>query len=216
MKSLSVGIIGIGLIVASLLVGAVHGRLTNRWGIQPDMKEAARRLESLPEEIEGWECIASERNEHKLDDRVSEMLQCQGSVNRVYRNTKTNETISVVVLLGPSGPISVHTPEICYSSQDYRIAADRVEQKVSDKEDLWDLRLKAKESDAGLRVMYGWTNDGNWDATVEPRFAYGGRPLLYKIQLAGPVPNEKADQDACRDFLEAFLPVLRKHLLIPG
>src|SRR5690349_5077895 len=102
MKSYSVVLIGIGLIAASLLVGVVHGRLTNRWGMQPDMKEAARRLDSLPEQLEGWECTS-----HKLDNRVSAMLQCQGYVNRVYRNTKTDETVSVVVLLGPAGPISV-------------------------------------------------------------------------------------------------------------
>ena len=212
MKPFSAVLIGIGLIAASLLVGVVHGRLTNRWGMQPDMKEAGRRLESLPEELDGWECTT-----HDLDERVSEMLQCQGSVNRVYHNTKTGETVSVVVLLGPAGPISVHTPEICYSSQDYRITSDRVKTPINDQESLWDLRLKSNHRDASqLRVMYGWTNDGNWNATGDPRFAYGGRPLLYKIQLAGPVPNEKTDQDACRDFLKAFLPALRKHLLIPG
>jgi hypothetical protein len=210
MKSYILALSAGGLTAVSLLVGVVHGRLTNRWGPQPDMEEASRRLESMPEDIEGWHC---DPHSPPLDERVKEMLQCQGSLNRVYENVKTGQTVSVVVLLGPAGPISVHTPEICYSSQDYQIASDRVAYTIDSQQDLWDLRLKAKEGGAPLRVLYAWTNDGNWDATANPRFAFGGRPLLYKIQLAGPVPNETSDQDACRDFLDAFLPVLRKHLI---
>lgn len=212
MKSYLLVLVAGGLIAVSLLVGVVHGRMTNRWGIQPDMKEASRRLESMPADIDGWHAES-----YPLDERVAEMLQCQGSLNRVYENPKTGQKVSIVVLLGPAGPIAVHTPEICYSSKDYSITSDRVPYAVDDQQDLWDLRLKSNRAGAApLRVLYGWTNDGNWDATANPRFAFGGRPLLYKIQLAGPVPNESGEQDACRDFLAAFLPVLRKHLLSPG
>lgn len=212
MKSPILVLLVLALGAASIAVGVVHGRLTNRWGTPPDMKEAARKLDSLPQEISGWECT-----EHDLDQRVADMLQCKGYVNRIYKNTKTGETISVVVLLGPAGPISVHTPEICYSSRDYKISSDRVKHPLDDKQDLWDLRLKSTQAGAApLRVLYGWTNDRDWHANADPRFAYGGRPLLYKIQLAGPLPaNEKAP-DPCEVFLSAFLPVLREHLLNPG
>lgn len=210
MKNFTLAIIAVGLIGISAVVGVVHGRLTNRWGPQPDMLDAARRLEAMPADIEGWKAV-----DHELDPRVAEMLQCKGYVNRVYENVKTGQKVSVVVLLGPAGPIAVHTPEVCYSSQDYSIATDRTGFKVDDRQDLWDLRLKSNRPGAApLRVLYGWTNDGNWHANDNPRFAYGGRPLLYKIQLAGPEPV--GDNDACQEFLAAFLPVLRKHLLSPG
>lgn len=210
MKNFLLALIVVGLIGISAVVGVVHGRLTNRWGPQPDMLDAARRLESMPLDIEGWKAT-----DHELDERVREMLQCKGHLNRVYENVKTGQRVSVVVLLGPAGPISVHTPEICYSSRDYSITSDRTNHQVDEQQDLWDLRLKSNRAGAAtLRVLYGWTNDGNWHANDNPRFEYGGRPLLYKIQLAGPEPV--GETDACQDFLKAFLPVLRKHLLSPG
>lgn len=213
MKTYLLGLIGGGLIVSSLLVGVVHGRLTNRWGIQPDMAEAGRRLKSVPADFGDWRMSS----ESKLEDRIAEMLQCEGSLTRVYENTRTGQKVSVFLIVGPSGPVAVHTPEICYSSKDYRITDDRVKYTFDDQQDLWDLRLKANQAGAPpIRVMYAWTNDGNWDATANPRFAFGGRPLLYKIQLAGPIPSESGETDACRDFLAGFLPALRPHLYQAG
>jgi hypothetical protein len=208
MKSYFVALIAGGLILSSTLVGIVHGRLTNRWGVQPDMKEAARRLENTPLEVEGWQLVS----EAELGQTVVEMLQCKGSLNRVYKSVKTGDYVSFVVLLGPPGPIAVHTPEICYSSRDYRIEKDRSAWLANDTDQLWDLGLKAKnEREAPLRVLYGWTSDGEWKATDDPRFAFAGQPMLYKIQLAGP-PAKGEGQDACKDFLTAFLPLLRKHV----
>jgi hypothetical protein len=204
--------VGTVLLAATAVVGVVHGNLTNRWGEQPDMFAAAELLEELPESIEGWNLLRSS----PLDERVKEMLQCSGSISRVYENATTGERIYVVVLLGPSGPIAVHTPEICYSSKDYRITAARQRWSLNEQEEFWDLRLKANDiSGSPLRVLYGWTNDRHWHATQYPRFAFGGRPLLYKIQLAGPVPVDQG-RDACQDFLTAFLPVLRERLVGPN
>jgi hypothetical protein len=162
----------------------------------------------MPLELEGWHLV----RETELSKSATEMLQCKGSVRRIYENNKTGDHVSVVVLLGPSGPIAVHTPEICYSSRDYRIERDRVACELNDGDQLWDLRLKANDDrNLPLRVMYGWTNNGKWQATEQPRFTFGGRPMLYKIQLAGPVPVSE-DKDACKEFLAVFLPSLRGHV----
>lgn len=211
-KPLSVLILAAVLLAVTLATGVVHGTRTNRWGPQPDLVAAAKLLEETPDQVAGWHRLPSE----DLDPRVSEMLQCRGSLCRVYEHAETGERVSVFVLLGPAGPIAVHTPEICYSSKDYRIVEDRQRWPINEHEDLWDLRLKRNDlSETPLRVVYGWTNDRQWHATDWPRFAYGGRPLLYKLQMAGPVPGNE-NQDACRDFLNAFLPLLQKHLAQDG
>jgi hypothetical protein len=209
MKSFSLWIVGAALVAATLGVAVAHGKLSRRWGTPPDVEAAAKRLERLPTQIGDWQIKGSDQ---KLDERVAQMLQCNGTINRVYENTKTGDKVRVFVVLGPAGPIAVHTPEICYSSKDYKIDAPRQRWAVDDANTLWDLRLKSNDiSDTPLRVVYGWTNDTHWQATDSPRFAFGGRPMLYKIQLAGPVPASE-ERDACREFLSAFLPVLKKHL----
>ena len=56
---------------------------------------------------------------------------------------------------------------------------------------------------------------GGWTAPVNPRWTYGGRPLLYKIQVAADLSeNEKAGAiDPGMRFLQDFLPALERHLM---
>jgi hypothetical protein len=209
------GLTGI-LVAITVAAGLVHGRWTNRWGHRPDIVSAAERLEQVPLIIGDWQAQGNQ----PLDPVAARLLQCAGSVNRRYVNEKTGDRIWVAVLLGPAGPIAVHTPEICYSSQNYHIAKDRDQWTVGEADqpadEFWDLRMQGNDVSAmPFRVLYGWTKEKHWKATENPRFSYGGSHYLYKLQLSGPNPSEDQSRDACRDFLTAFLPVLRKHMIDP-
>jgi hypothetical protein len=156
--------------------------------------------------------------EEQLAKEVAEVLHCYGSVQRVYQHDSTGTKVSFVVLFGPMGPISVHTPEICYSSRDYSVATQRealvVQATPEVNDQLWDLRLKAnRASGQPLRVLYGWTCNGVWQATERPRFSFAGKPYLYKLQLAVATPAKQQQSDMCENFLQEFLPVLRPFLL---
>ena len=207
------------LVASTVAVGVVHGRLTQRWGVRPDMIGAARQLEKVPEVAGDWKMVSND----KLDPKAAEMLQCTGQLNRIYQNDKTGDRISVFVILGPMGPTAAHTPDICYSSRDYDITRERQVWKIdlpdNSSHDFWDLRLAANNLDKSpLRTVYAWTNSLTWEAPSSPRFKYGGSPYLYKVQVAGPPPKDEEDgknYDACRDFLMNFLPQLREHMLSP-
>ncbi len=216
MKSLSFyGMCGC-LIALTLLVGVVSGRMSGRWGPRPDVVSAGKRLKLVPQTIGDWEV----KRDSDLEPDVVRMLQCNGSMSRAYQNVKTGDVVSLFVILGPPGPTSVHTPEICYSSKDYKITQDRTRWKLSDSQEpldeFWDLRLEANDVAAsGIRTLYGWTNTKHWQATDSPRFSFGGSPYLYKLQISGPLPAEDEKHDVCREFLTAFLPALRKQMLEP-
>lgn len=216
MKLTSLLLIGVALVATTVTAGFVHGRWTNRWGHRPNIISAGERLEKLPLVIGNWQS----KGDSPLDPVAARLLQCAGSINRVYENAKTGDHVAVAVLLGPSGPIAVHTPEICYSSQNYQISHDRRPWMVNDpdqpEDEFWDLRMQGKDLEAPpFRVLYGWTNEKKWNATVNPRYKYGGSSYLYKLQLAGSIPVEGQDYDTCREFLVEFLPVLRNHMLDP-
>ena len=129
------------LVASTVAVGVVHGRLTQRWGVRPDMIGAARQLEKVPEVAGDWKMVSNA----KLDPKAAEMLQCTGQLNRAYQNDKTGDRISVFVILGPMGPTAAHTPDICYSSRDYDITRERQVWKIdlpdNSSHDFWDLRL---------------------------------------------------------------------------
>jgi hypothetical protein len=79
-------------------------------------------------------------------------------------------------------------------------------------ETLFQMTFRSNDPEqALLRVLYGWAGaDGHWRAANNPRFEYGGEPLLYKIQLASDTTQQadKEGSDVCRRFLQDFLPVV--------
>ncbi len=201
--------IGCIVIAATIALGTIHGSWTNRWGNNPDLLQAGRKLEQLPKVLGNWRLKQS----NELERSVSEMLQCSGNVSRVYENTNTGEIVQVFLVVGPSGPIAVHTPEVCYSTKDYSLVAPRQRWSPNETDEFWDLRMVRNDlTKSQLRVLYGWTNNTHWQAVEQPRFWFGGRPVLYKLQFAGPVPVSD-DHDPASDFLSELLPILRDHMI---
>ena len=219
MKPAAFLLAGIGALVVTLVSGTIHGRFTNRWGTPPDLEAAGRRVESLPTTFGDWRLTSQE----DLDDNAVRLLQCSGYIHRIYHNIKNPllSQVQVAVLVGPAGPISVHTPEICYSSRDYAVEQEPRHLSIhlsgeSGEHELWGMSLSAKNNPtrAPLRVCYGWSTGGAWQAPEHPRFQYGGRPLLYKIQIASEVApgSSSDDSESCTNFLRDFLPVLDQRL----
>ena len=209
------------VLVLTLVSGIIQGRMTNRWGVPETSAVAAKRLAEFLEDTEfgDWKCESSRR----MSEHVVDMLECAEHIDRTYVNQRTGDTVNVAILLGPSGPISVHTPEVCYSSRAYDIREERqrvsIQSKDGKEDTFWGLTFRSNSLDADiLRVYYAWTPGRNWEAPKEPRFSFSKYPYIYKIQLAGHLPLE-ADVDAedpCRKFLQDFVPVAREYLVAPS
>jgi hypothetical protein len=202
----------------TLFTGLMHGKLTNRWGVPKDMKEAAARFEKIPSQFGDWRLATQD----ELPDRVIELLDCEGHLNATFVNDTTGEIVNMFIVLGPPGPISVHTPEVCYSSKDHTITEDRVAVAIEGPEgtenEFWALTLRSNKVTADIiRVYYGWGNELVWTAPYSPRISFGGESLLYKIQLAAHLPpdTDLETNDSCKNFLEAFVPALNPVLLAP-
>jgi Protein of unknown function (DUF3485) len=207
-----------GVTVCALTVAAgwVEGRLSNRWGPPAELAQAGARLATVPERIGEWEM----RSSQPLDAEIEQMLQCAGSITRVYVNSRTGDTVSVALLVGPPGPTAAHTPEVCYSSVGKKISepSQAVQTRPVDMPDetLWRMTFRSTDAEGQLlRVFYGWRGpDGPWRAANDPRFEYGGQPMLYKIQLASLMSErpQESGHDSCHEFLHDFLPALDESL----
>ena len=185
----------IGLLLVSTLV---HGWLSGRWYVAKDLYQAGAKLDELPKQIGAWQQVESK----PLDDSVVQMLQCYGSIVREYRHDATGEQVTVALLLGPRGPIAVHTPDICYSSAGTKQIGERT-RKLLGQHRLWVSEFAQSPSPtATFEVWYGWSDGGNWVAAENPRFWITS--TLYKIQLVGTVESESSQP--CRDFLKELQP----------
>jgi hypothetical protein len=219
--------IGVGLLVViTLATGLLQGKMTNRFGLPEDMNEAAHKLENLQKILEQPTFSFGERGQWRMikttqmTDLVIETLECREYINASFVNSEMPSIqINGFIILGPAGPVAVHTPEICYSSKDYEITDDRERIRIFPKgpreDEFWGLTMRSNQVDADiLRVYYAWANLGPWTAPDIPRITYGGDSKLYKMQLAVKLPADaKLEKgDACQDFLKAFLPVVNGQL----
>jgi hypothetical protein len=210
----------LALILVIAMTG-VSSAITWHWngwfGPRVDTDLIAARVEGLPAEVGNWK---SAPNDHStFDDEVIRMLDCKGYISRTYRHEQTGEVVQVAVLYGAAGPMSAHTPEVCYSTRDYQMTVRPTPTKVEyDQSEGEFMRMQLRSpqlSSDNLAIYYAWS-DGKtaWRSPRQPRFAFGGQGYLHKIQLACNVSDSSGQEhnDAGKAFLREFLPVVDQQL----
>jgi hypothetical protein len=203
--------------IATVASGLFVGRAAGRWGAATTVTSAQQLFaQQLPDNAGNWHKI----KQQVLEPDVLKMMQCDEYIARVYENVQTGDRVTVAVLLGPAGPISVHSPEICYSSRDFTVSKTRTKIVIEDSSrkshEFWDVLLKSHDSAiSSQRVLYAWSIGGPWEATASPRFAYAGAPYLYKLQLAAGSRRTAAsgEFDPSEDFLRSFLTQCQSHMV---
>ncbi len=205
----------IPFLVASLftvLCGFAHGLRTDRWVVSRELQDAAARLAKVPAAFGDWEGL-----DQKIDGRELEAAGIVGYVMRRYENRRNGAALTVLLVCGRPGRISVHTPDVCYAGAGY-VAAQSPERLPLNPgptrptaEVMWADFVKEKASvPAQLRIFWAWSTGGPWKAPENPRLAHASHRALYKIytirETAGPAGPVDGDPGVA--FLKEFLPVL--------
>jgi len=203
--------------VCILGTGIAHGLKTERWWSSPALQQAASRLDELPSEIGDWTSKPVEMSERQL-----QQAEATNHFSRQYINRKTGAVLSVMMLCGPPGPISVHPPTVCFTSQGFRLVAPetRYTLTLDDGTVLGELFVGefVRPSQTGtliMRTFWGWNATGDWQAPDNPRATFA--PLnnfLYKVYVSrGMVGlDEPLESDPCVDFMKELLAEAKKDL----
>ena len=150
------------------------------------------------------------------------MLQPVEFLGRIYSDGQ--HTASMFVLLGPTGPTAVHTPDICFDSQSYRALGDRRTISLArpsgggPSSKFWQRDFESRDLDgSSVRTWYAWSDGGPWVASDDPRYEFAGNRLLFKIQVALSFPDGATmESDTVGpDFLLQLDAVLREHVFRP-
>lgn len=205
-------IAGGSLLLAS---GIVHGLWNNRWSMSTELQGAAARLDGLSTKLGDWE-----GRPHEIEARQLTIAEAVGHVSRRYVHRRTGAEVSLLVLAGRPGPLSVHQPEVCYAGSGFVQVGSK--EKWSGPADtplsgssFWTSRFTRSGAEPQtLRVIHAWGMAGDWNAADTPRLTFARLPALYKLyvvrRLTG--PDEPLDKDPSLDFLRAAVPELRKCL----
>ncbi len=218
MKTVITILLGIAAIVATLSSGVLHGRIRHKFGLGEDLTQQVRWVESLPSEIgtlpDGRPAWVRVGDPQELTEEVVGMLECAGYYQAMYQSSVNPEyRVSLLILVGPSGPLLVHSPEVCYpaSGNQYLSGPDQVEVRTSDgrKAELQTMMFKNGGLVGGKsRVGYAFSVDGEqWSSPKNARQLFAGQPFLYKMQLHATLPADfqvSDDNDPLEKFIEAF------------
>jgi hypothetical protein len=201
------------VLTAAISSGVVHGLWTNRWGRSGAVEQASARLGDVALSLGDWEG----RAQPQLSEREVAIAGINGSLLRKYVNRRTGQGVSVLIVCGRPGPVSVHTPDVCYRGAGYETTAEgRYTSGASAKGAFKVLTLRKQSATVPvhLRLMYAWGADGSWTAPDRPRLAFARKPALYKLYVIRelPSPNEPLDKGPAVAFLKVLLPELQRTL----
>jgi len=210
------------VLVAVVLVGTlgvVHGIYSDRWGPSGQLQQSLTALDGgVPTTFGDW---VSEENES--DPEMMARAGIKGWVSRRYTNVRTRETVSFLVVCGRGGPLSVHTPDVCYAGAGFAQLTDAKQKDVVEAQEggrTHTFRVARFGKPGGvaqsqLEIYWGWSRDGRvWTAPDSPRMALARFPALYKMYIVREfIPSSKtAAADPCQEFLRRALPELRTKL----
>jgi len=212
------------LIAAGVLLvdGYLCGRCNGRWHEAAELTQAAKVRERLPltcgtrDEWQG-------KDLEPLDARTFQIAGFNGYLMRQYQNQRTRAVVSVFVAWGRPGPLSVHTPEVCYGGVGYALEATkrwspRVDAGDRISGDFWTSTFSKNDSGAPKRLKLIWSlnKHGVWLAPDHPRWTLADAPVVFKVYVSQEYfqrgnATDRAPE-APEDFLRAFLPQLNQAL----
>jgi hypothetical protein len=214
----------IGAAVLLLAYGLAEGYWTNRWSLPPQLAEAPERLAAIPRQVGEWQGEDAE-----LDPRQIKQGNIHAALLRRYTSRVTGETLSVLIVCGRPGPITVHSPEVCLGGAGFELEQPEKLKEItgpglSGDDTFWAGRFH-KPGAAVPEVMelhWSWNARGDWQAVEGARLYFARERALFKLYVTRALTRpdgpgaEKAEggdeRNPSREFLAAFLPEVRRAL----
>src|SRR5262245_28308638 len=147
-------------VTALLFSGVVHGLWTDRWTVSGDLAAALERLDQVPLNVGDWDGQAIPMDRNRSRDGVT--------VRRRFLNRKNGKMVTMPRMCGRPGPVSVHTPDVCYPASGYDgeppVAFAFPPKSASPTAAFWTAdyhKIKAAEQ-TNLRIFWSWNAAGQW------------------------------------------------------
>lgn len=207
------------LIVCVIVVGSgvIHGLIIDRWGSSDNLRQAVASLNQVPADFGDWKS-----QESTISDRELEIGEIDGYLARVYTNQTDGSTVSMMIVCGRPGPISVHTPDICFKGAGYQMVKQYERYQIASNQEgsgsrdtfFSDFIKPGETVTSNLRVFWTWSDGRQFFAPDSARVAFAGKSFLYKIYLTRAVESvgDPPDTDQCVSFFRLAMPLLQRSL----
>jgi hypothetical protein len=204
-------------VAAILIATLVHAYYTERFTprVTTTLTAFTQVLPEVPMTIGKWEASVQE-----LDPEQFKLTNCPAAFQRMYRNRETGETVSVYLVVGSGRNITMHSPDWCYAAEGYQqegsVAQYRIPVKgMASAPEFATAYFRHPESQSGpgargVRILWTYSEDGNWQGPTVAKLRYTIRPALFKIYFIADVTEDRSTvQDtAIPKFVKTALPVI--------
>jgi hypothetical protein len=213
-------------ILLVLSYGVVEGLWTDRWFPNKELQEAQEKFARIPKTFGTW---VSEDKE--VPERQLRQGEIHASLFRLYIDTESGTRLSVMLLAGRPGPISVHSPEVCLGGRGFALVrpAARNDVPMSDARcTYWhgEFKLEHPVNPEDVEMYWSWNPGTGWQAANRPRMEFARNRYLYKLYVSRALPlsgtrGNETGKDTPEDkgpipaFLQQFLPEVES-ILFPG
>lgn len=203
----------VAAVVLVILSGVVHGLITDRWASSEEPIRAVERFDRISLKLGDWQG-------QRLPLDAAQLGGPTGGFYGKYANARDGRTVTVFLVAGRPGPVSEHTPDVCYKASGFRVGSTQrfalPQDAAAPPAEFWTSQLVKTGSAAemSLRIFWAWSSTGAWSAPDNPRFTFASRPALYKLYVIRelPNPNDSLEDEPCIDLMRQLMPELRKAL----
>jgi hypothetical protein len=159
-----------------------------------------------------------ESQDLKLDPKIIEKAEIAGFLARHYFN-RDGDSFSVFLACGRPGPISLHSPDICYPGAGYRLVTGIKKINVDIPNFLgkvefavWEFEIPNTEK-SRIRLYSSWYAKWSWQVPARPRWTFGNQPVLHKLYLSQPLSGkDQIAEESGIKFLQTLIPEIEKSL----
>lgn len=211
------------LIAAVLLFGGgiVQGTLTHRWQTVVRTNGPESRLHLVPQTIGDWDSQDS-----TISDAERQMAGLTHDLTRTYTNRRTGDSVTVVLMSGPTGPVAVHPPTACYQGAGYQQSGATRELVIDLTKDggtrhvfaIADFYQPSRPEQTQPRIYWAWTTSGTWSVPESPRLEFAGNPVLFKLYVTceRPIGSQKPKASPIDEFLRLLLVEIQQTVFTPN
>lgn len=193
--------------------GTAHGLWTDRWKWSDEPDASAAKMSRVALQLDDWEG-------EELEAKSSKMPGVAGTLYRRYVNRRDGRAVSVFIICGRPGAISIHTPPDCYGASGFEVLSQERCQGPADLgAELYTAQFRKTQAadQTNLRIFWSWNATGAWQAPDYPRLAFARRPALYKMYVIREMTggDEPIEKDPSFDLMKQLLPELQRGLFGP-
>jgi hypothetical protein len=193
-----------------------EGVWTGRWNPSDAPRAVAARLKQIPRAIGAWD-----GEDSGFDERQLALGGLDGYLYRIYSDSATGDQVHVLIVCGRPGPVSVHTPDVCYRGLGFSALSHPVRKSLAldspgDGATCWtaDFQRPIPGGTETLRIAWSWFAAGQWQAADRPRFEFAREPALVKAYLIHPLADPRAawEDDSIPRLARSLWPLLSESL----